>query len=160
MTMKYVDEFRDPGLITAVAHEIRRTVDPARHYRIMEVCGGHTHAIYRHGLHDVLPENVELVHGPGCPVCVLPTGRVDDGLAIAAQPNVALACFGDMGPKNKITKAACKGRATFTARIREKFICPTHARGNSHRNRQTIRAAAWKCPKARHVSFSHRNDSA
>jgi hydrogenase expression/formation protein HypD len=112
MTMKYVDEFRDPGLITAVAQEIRRTVDPARHYRIMEVCGGHTHAIYRHGLHDVLPENVELVHGPGCPVCVLPTGRVDDGLAIAAQPNVALACFGDMMrvPGTKGTPLELKAR--------------------------------------------------
>ncbi len=94
--MKYVDEFRDPALIATVAHEIARTVDPARHYRIMEVCGGHTHAIYRHGLRDVLPDNVELVHGPGCPVCVLPTGRVDDGLAIAARPDTMLTCFGDM----------------------------------------------------------------
>ncbi len=112
MTMKYVDEYRDPALITAVAHEIRRTVDPARHYRIMEVCGGHTHAIYRHGLHDILPDNVELVHGPGCPVCVLPTGRVDDGLAIAAQPNAALACFGDMMrvPGTKGTPLELKAR--------------------------------------------------
>ena len=94
--MKYVDEFRDPALIGAVAHEIRRTVDPDRHYRVMEVCGGHTHAIYRHGLRDLLPENVELVHGPGCPVCVLPTGRVDDGLTVAAQPDTVLTCFGDM----------------------------------------------------------------
>ncbi|HYZ16129.1 MAG TPA: hydrogenase formation protein HypD [Candidatus Acidoferrum sp.] len=94
--MRYVDEFRDPALITTVAQEIARTVDPSRHYRIMEVCGGHTHAIYRHGLRDVLPANIELVHGPGCPVCVLPTGRVDDGLAVASQPHVALACFGDM----------------------------------------------------------------
>lgn len=96
MSMKYVDEFRDPALISAVAAEIERTVDPRRHYRIMEVCGGHTHAIYRFGLRDVLPENIELVHGPGCPVCVLPTGRVDDGLAIAARPNTILTCFGDM----------------------------------------------------------------
>jgi hydrogenase expression/formation protein HypD len=94
--MKYVDEFRDPDLIARVAREIARRADPARHYRIMEVCGGHTHAIYRHGLRDVLPENIELVHGPGCPVCVLPTGRVDDGLAIAAQPETILTCFGDM----------------------------------------------------------------
>jgi hydrogenase expression/formation protein HypD len=95
-TMKYVDEFRDPALIANVVAEIKRSVDPGRHYRIMEVCGGHTHAIYRFGLRDVLPDNVELVHGPGCPVCVLPTGRVDDGLAIAAQPGVILTCFGDM----------------------------------------------------------------
>lgn len=94
--MKYVDEYRDPLLIAALAHEIARTVDPARRYRIMEVCGGHTHAIYRYGLADVLPKNIEFVHGPGCPVCVLPTGRVDDGLTIAEQPNVILACFGDM----------------------------------------------------------------
>jgi hydrogenase expression/formation protein HypD len=94
--MKYVDEYRDPKLIASVAREIGRTVDPARHYRIMEVCGGHTHAIYRHGLRDVLPDNIELIHGPGCPVCVLPTGRVDDGLAIASRPDTILTCFGDM----------------------------------------------------------------
>jgi hydrogenase expression/formation protein HypD len=112
MTMKYVDEFRDPALITAVANEIKRSVDSNRHYRIMEVCGGHTHAIYRHGLRDILPDNVELVHGPGCPVCVLPTGRVDDGLAIAAQPNVVLACFGDMMrvPGTKGTPLELKAR--------------------------------------------------
>jgi hydrogenase expression/formation protein HypD len=110
--MKYVDEFRDPALITAVAHEIARTVDPARHYRVMEVCGGHTHSIYRHGLRDVLPENVELVHGPGCPVCVLPTGRVDDGLAVAAQPDTILTCFGDMMrvPGTKGTPLELKAR--------------------------------------------------
>jgi hydrogenase expression/formation protein HypD len=94
--LKYVDEFRDPRLIANVAHEIARAVEPGRHYRLMEVCGGHTHSIYRHGLRDLLPENIELVHGPGCPVCVLPTGRVDDGLAIVANPNVILTCFGDM----------------------------------------------------------------
>ncbi|BDE06510.1 hydrogenase formation protein HypD [Vulcanimicrobium alpinum] len=94
--MKYVDEFRDPQLIGGVAREIARSVDPHRHYRIMEVCGGHTRAIYRHGLRDVLPENIELVHGPGCPVCVLPTGRVDDGLAIAQRDDTILTCFGDM----------------------------------------------------------------
>gem|GEM_PF-2660013 len=94
--MKFVDEFRDPKLITRVARELARAVDPNYHYRIMEVCGGHTHAIYRHGLADILPENIELVHGPGCPVCVLPMGRVDDGLSIASAPDVILACFGDM----------------------------------------------------------------
>jgi hydrogenase expression/formation protein HypD len=94
--MKYVDEFRDAAVISGVARVLARTVDPARHYRIMEVCGGHTHSIYRHGLRDVLPANIELVHGPGCPVCVLPTGRVDDGLAIAERDDVVLTCFGDM----------------------------------------------------------------
>src|SRR5271163_4061668 len=76
--------------------EIRRLADPRRHYRIMEVCGGHTHAIYRFGLKDLLPENVELIHGPGCPVCVLPMGRIDDGLSLAAQENFIFAAFGDM----------------------------------------------------------------
>jgi hydrogenase expression/formation protein HypD len=94
--VKYVDEFRDPELIGKVAREIARTVDPDYHYRIMEVCGGHTHSIYRHGLRDVLPKNIQLVHGPGCPVCVLPMGRVDDGLSLAEQPNITLTAFGDM----------------------------------------------------------------
>jgi hydrogenase expression/formation protein HypD len=94
--MKYVDEFRRPELIKKTAEEIRRLSDPHRHYRIMEVCGGHTHAIYRFGLKDVLPANIELIHGPGCPVCVLPMGRIDDGLSIAAKPGVMFAAFGDM----------------------------------------------------------------
>ena len=62
----------------------------------MEVCGGHTHAIYKYGIDDLLPENVELVHGPGCPVCVIPMGRVDDGIALAREPGVIFTCFGDM----------------------------------------------------------------
>lgn len=94
--MRYVDELRDPRLIRAVAAEIARLVDPDRHYRIMEVCGGHTHAIYRHGLTELLPPNIELIHGPGCPVCVLPMGRIDDGLALAEQPDVIFTAFGDM----------------------------------------------------------------
>ena len=94
--MKFVDEFRDPELIAKAGEEIRQLADPNRHYRIMEVCGGHTHAIYRFGLKDLLPANIELIHGPGCPVCVLPMGRIDDGLSLAAQPDVIFAAFGDM----------------------------------------------------------------
>src|SRR5499425_1775145 len=94
--MKFVDEFREPEVIAKVAEEIRRLADPKRHYRIMEVCGGHTHAIYRFGLKDVLPANIELIHGPGCPVCVLPMGRIDDGLALAQRPEVIFTAFGDM----------------------------------------------------------------
>lgn len=94
--MKYVDEFRDPKLIERAAEEIRRLANPSRQYHIMEVCGGHTHSIYRFGLQDLLPENIEFIHGPGCPVCVLPMGRVDDGLQLAQDPNVILAAFGDM----------------------------------------------------------------
>jgi hydrogenase expression/formation protein HypD len=94
--MRYVDEFRDPALITKAAEEIRRLAEPGRHYRIMEVCGGHTHAIYRFGLKDILPEDIELIHGPGCPVCVLPMGRIDDGLDIAQKSDAIFAAFGDM----------------------------------------------------------------
>ena len=94
--MKFVDEFRDSELIVHASQEIKRLADPTRHYRLMEVCGGHTHAIYRFGLKDLLPENVELIHGPGCPVCVLPMGRIDDGLGIAKQDGVIFAAFGDM----------------------------------------------------------------
>jgi hydrogenase expression/formation protein HypD len=94
--MRFVDEFRDPEIIIKTAEEVRRQVDPARHYRFMEVCGGHTHAIYRFGLKDVLPSNIELIHGPGCPVCVLPMGRIDDGLSMAKQSEVVFAAFGDM----------------------------------------------------------------
>ncbi len=93
--MKYVDEFRDPQAIERLSREIER-LSLGRHFKFMEVCGGHTHAIYRHGLQDLLPPDVELVHGPGCPVCVIPMGRIDDALAIARAPNVIFATFGDM----------------------------------------------------------------
>ena len=94
--MKFVDEFRDAGVISKAADEIHRLADRGRHYRFMEVCGGHTHAIYRFGLKDLLPSNIELVHGPGCPVCVLPMGRIDDGLSMARDPAVIFTAFGDM----------------------------------------------------------------
>ena len=94
--MRYVDEFRDAELGRAVSAEIASTVDAGRHYKVMEVCGGHTHSIYKYGVDDLLPPNVELVHGPGCPVCVIPMGRVDDGIAVARNPEVIFTCFGDM----------------------------------------------------------------
>ncbi len=94
--MRFVDEFRDAALGRAVAGEILSLVEPGRHYKVMEVCGGHTHSIYKYGVDDLLPANVELVHGPGCPVCVIPMGRVDDGIAIAELPGVIFTCFGDM----------------------------------------------------------------
>jgi hydrogenase expression/formation protein HypD len=96
MAMKYVDEFRDPELIRRTSEEIHRLVDPDCHYRFMEVCGGHTFSIFRFGLQNLLPANIELVHGPGCPVCVLPVGRMDDGLSIARQPDVIFTAFGDV----------------------------------------------------------------
>jgi hydrogenase expression/formation protein HypD len=93
--MKYVDEYRDPQLARSIAQEIARLSD-GRPLKLMEVCGGHTHTIYKHGVEDVLPRNIDLVHGPGCPVCVLPMGRVDDAIAIAKTPNLIFTTFGDM----------------------------------------------------------------
>lgn len=93
--MKYVDEFRDPRLLRNALDEIRALVGPGRLFRIMEVCGGHTHSIFRFGLKELLPPEVELIHGPGCPVCVLPMGRIDDGLDLANDPKVIFTAFGD-----------------------------------------------------------------
>src|SRR5574342_1021753 len=91
--MKFVDEFRDSSLVKGVIEEIRRTV--TRPWTIMELCGGQTHAIVRHGIDQMLPPEIELVHGPGCPVCVLPMGRVDDCVALAERRNVIFTTFGD-----------------------------------------------------------------
>lgn len=93
--MKYIDEFRDPELAKHLAKEIAR-LSEGRRLKFMEVCGGHTHTIFKHGIEDILPDNVELIHGPGCPVCVLPMGRIDDALAIAKNEKVIFATFGDM----------------------------------------------------------------
>jgi hydrogenase expression/formation protein HypD len=94
--MRFVDEYRDPALARRLAAEIDDLVEPGRHYKLMEVCGGHTHSIYKHGVEDLLPDEVELVHGPGCPVCVIPMGRQDDAIAIAEQPDLIFTTFGDM----------------------------------------------------------------
>jgi hydrogenase expression/formation protein HypD len=94
--MRFVDEYRDADRAGALATQIAASCEPGRQYKFMEVCGGHTHTIYKHGLEDYLPENVSLVHGPGCPVCVIPMGRVDDAIAIAHEPGVIMTAFGDM----------------------------------------------------------------
>ncbi|MER7542361.1 hydrogenase formation protein HypD [Spirillospora sp. NPDC127506] len=94
--MRFVDEYRDADRAQALAARIAALCEPGRHYKFMEVCGGHTHTIYKHGLEDYLPESISLVHGPGCPVCVIPMGRVDDAIHIASHPDVILASFGDM----------------------------------------------------------------
>ncbi|MEU7000046.1 hydrogenase formation protein HypD [Nonomuraea sp. NPDC046570] len=94
--MRFVDEYRDAEKARAVAAKIAALCEPGRSYKFMEVCGGHTHTIYKHGLEDYLPPNVTLVHGPGCPVCVIPMGRVDDAIHIAGQPDVIMTSFGDM----------------------------------------------------------------
>lgn len=95
MSLRYVDEYRSAPLIRGLIAEIER-LSEGRPVKLMEVCGGHTHSIYKHGLQDLLPPNVELVHGPGCPVCVIPMGRIDDAIGIARMPNVIFTTFGDM----------------------------------------------------------------
>jgi hydrogenase expression/formation protein HypD len=114
--MKYVDEFRDRDKATALLRAIEAVtgeIRPAKPLQIMEVCGGHTHAIFRYGIEAMLPDAVELVHGPGCPVCVLPMGRVDDCVAIATQPGVILATFGDAmrvpGSRGSLMQARANG---------------------------------------------------
>ncbi len=92
--MKYLNEFRDPELAQNILSEIRAVA--TRKWAIMEVCGGQTHSIIRHGIDQLLPENVELIHGPGCPVCVTPLDMIDKALAIAALPDVIFCSFGDM----------------------------------------------------------------
>jgi len=112
--MRFVDEFRDGRAAEALAAELRSLVEPGRRVKLMEVCGGHTHAIYRHGLDGLLPPEVELVHGPGCPVCVIPMGRIDDAISIAERPEVTFASFGDMlrvpgGRRRSLLEAKARG---------------------------------------------------
>lgn len=124
--MKFVDELRDPDKAQRLLREIkglvpraqenlrtRESTGESRPIAIMEVCGGHTHAIFRYGIEGMLPEEIELVHGPGCPVCVLPMGRVDDCIAIAERPEVLLATFGDAlrvpGSRKSLLEAKAEG---------------------------------------------------
>ena len=93
--MKYIDEFRDGRLARAMAADMARTVIAGRSYRLMEFCGGHTHAISRYGLEDLLPSDVHLIHGPGCPVCVLPIGRVDQAIDLALGQRAILCTYAD-----------------------------------------------------------------
>ena len=116
--MKYVDEFRDRAKAEVLIAEIRRLLPTGalagrRPVNIMEVCGGHTHSIFRYGIEGMLPSELELIHGPGCPVCVLPMGRVDDCIALAERPEVILATFGDAmrvpGSRKSLLQAKANG---------------------------------------------------
>jgi len=111
--MKYIDEFRDGELALGIAAAIAAEADPGRSYNLMEFCGGHTHAISRYGVTDLLPPAVRMIHGPGCPVCVLPMGRVDDCVAIAEHPQVIMTTFGDAmrvpGSKKSLLQAKADG---------------------------------------------------
>jgi hydrogenase expression/formation protein HypD len=109
--MKFVDEFRDRELGAGLAAAIRREADPSRDYQFMEFCGGHTHAISRYGVTDLLPPNVRMIHGPGCPVCVLPIGRIDLAISLALERGVILCSYGDT-----LRVPASKGRSLLRAK--------------------------------------------
>jgi hydrogenase expression/formation protein HypD len=112
--MKYVDEFREPqkaeGLRREIAKISQRLEKPIK---IMEVCGGHTHSIFKYGIEEILPDRIELIHGPGCPVCVMPKGRIDDAIAICQNDNVIFTTFGDAmrvpGSKTSLLQARATG---------------------------------------------------
>jgi hydrogenase expression/formation protein HypD len=106
--MKYLDEYREPGRVRAALAAIRKTV--TRPWVLMEICGGQTHAILRHGLDQLLPPEIELVHGPGCPVCVTPLEAIDKALALASDPDVIFATYGDM------LRVPGSGRDLYTVR--------------------------------------------
>jgi len=112
--MKYISEFRQQDLALRLSKAIAQTVDPDRHYRLMEFCGGHTHAIFRYGVQDLMPDNVEFIHGPGCPVCVLPTGRIDNAIQLAERQDVILCTYADLmrvpaTGRNSLLKAKADG---------------------------------------------------
>jgi len=116
--VKYLDEFRDREKARILIKEIESLVAgidiaKTRPIQIMEVCGGHTHSIFRYGIEGMLPKAIELVHGPGCPVCVLPMGRVDDCVAIADRPEVIFTTFGDAirvpGSRKSLLQAKADG---------------------------------------------------
>ena len=110
--MRFVDEYRDPVAARALVGRIIELAGDQR-FKFMEVCGGHTHTIYRHGIEHILPETVEMVHGPGCPVCVIPMGRVDDAIAVAETAGVIFTSFGDMmrvpGGNGNLLEAKARG---------------------------------------------------
>ncbi|MFH0342058.1 MAG: hydrogenase formation protein HypD, partial [Chromatiales bacterium] len=116
--MKYVDEFRDPVKAKVLLKEIEALVERIalcrqRPLQLMEVCGGHTHSIFKYGIEPMLPKAIEFVHGPGCPVCVLPMGRVDDCVALAEHPQVIFTTFGDAmrvpGSRKSLLQARADG---------------------------------------------------
>jgi len=114
-SMRYIRGFRDGAAAKGLARLIAAEIDPGRDYHIMEFCGGHTHAIFRHGLPDLLPPNLRLVHGPGCPVCVLAIPRLDLAVELAFDERVILASYGDMlrvpgSRKRSLLKARAAGR--------------------------------------------------
>jgi hydrogenase expression/formation protein HypD len=109
--LKHIDEYRDRDLVGKLSHQIGREV--SRHWNLMEICGGQTHTILKYGLQQLLPEQINLIHGPGCPVCVTPLDMIDSAVQLAAAPGVILASFGDMmrvpGSQGDLLAAKARG---------------------------------------------------
>ena len=109
--MKYIEEFRQPALAKNIAASIKQEANSNRTYRLMEFCGGHTHAIFRYGVQNLLPDNVEFIHGPGCPVCVLPIGRIESAIELAKKHDVILCTYADL-----LRVPASKGQSLLKAK--------------------------------------------
>ena len=128
--MKYVDEYRDGRIAGAIAARIAAEASEGRDYHFMEFCGGHTHAISRYGLEDLLPANIRMIHGPGCPVCVLPIGRIDHAIRLAERPEITLCTYGDLmrvpGPPPPGEGSAAKGLSKLRPR-RHRWVVPVRA---------------------------------
>jgi len=112
--VRYIRGFRDGDAAGALAQLIATEIDPEREYHLMEFCGGHTHAIFRYGVEDLMPRNIRLVHGPGCPVCVLAMPRLNAAIDLALRPNVTFLSYGDMvrvpaSRKRSLLKARAQG---------------------------------------------------
>ena len=156
--MKYVDEFRDREKAAVLIKEIEKLaagieIAKTRPIQIMEVCGGHTHSIFRYGIEGMLPDAIELVHGPGCPVCVLPMGRVDDCVAIAERRGVIFTTFGDaMRVPGSQEKPARRPRPTAPMcawSIRRWTRWPSPARIPTAKSCSSASASRRPCPPRR-----------
>ena len=141
--MKFVDEFRDGDLARRLSVAIAREADTGRRYAFMEFCGGHTHAIARYGVADLLPGNVRMIHGPGCPVCVLPIGRIDMAIGLAlARPEVIICTYGDC-----LRVPASDGLSLMKARARGADIRMVYSAADAYR-------LALTCPDREVVFFA------
>ncbi len=131
--MKYIDEYRDGDVAQTLAAAIRAEADPARRYHFMEFCGGHTHAISRYGVSELLPDNVKMIHGPGCPVCVLPIGRVDQAIRLVLEQGVTLCTYGDclrVPASNSLSLLKAKARGGVVRMVYSSMDAVTLAQKN------------------------------
>lgn len=136
MTVRYVEEFRDRRLARAIASGIAAAADSRRDYHLMEFCGGHTHAIFRYGVQDLLPPNVHMIHGPGCPVCVLPVSRMDHALQLACDHKVILCTYGDLlrvPARNRMTLLKAKAAGADVRMVYSSLDALKIAQDNPHR---------------------------